>query len=270
VDESKVQPRYKVELWLEARDTDLGEAPGKEEGPGHVSPSGEKFTFIVVSEAELLTEIAKEEELKYVDLDEMLGKVLEAQNKLVQADVDLSGGIKADNLVALSARCEQITEVLEKSQQKAKDVYIAYERILREMRTNVVQDELSKKIAVHIVRPLGHIEGVEFDRTRDAVVAFRKALDNADLAPDARVAAARKAGDAAKVRMRSLTDQIGKVLAAMQGVTDLNKLIKVLRDIEDTEQKQYEITLRLYKKRFEESFPADDDDDKPLKKPGGR
>src|SRR6185312_14253354 len=84
-DPTRPQPRYQMQLWLEAVDTDLDSEKGKDGKPQpHLKVSEEKFTFFVVSENELLTEIAKEEEKQYTDLDTMYQRLLETQAKLVQ------------------------------------------------------------------------------------------------------------------------------------------------------------------------------------------
>ncbi len=62
-DPSRPQPRYQMQLWLEAVDNDLDSDKTKDGRPQpHLKVSEEKFTFFLVSENELLTEIAKEEE----------------------------------------------------------------------------------------------------------------------------------------------------------------------------------------------------------------
>src|SRR5262249_22977406 len=62
-DERAVQLRYKMRLWLEAVDGDVDSEKDKDGSPKpHVSKSKDIFNFVIVSETELLTEIAKEEE----------------------------------------------------------------------------------------------------------------------------------------------------------------------------------------------------------------
>src|SRR5262249_8804234 len=50
--EGKRQPRYRLQLWLEATDTDIVTGP-------HRGLSKERFNFVIVPEEELLAEIAK-------------------------------------------------------------------------------------------------------------------------------------------------------------------------------------------------------------------
>src|SRR5207253_3125391 len=74
-DERQSQPRYRMRLWVVAEDNNV------ETGPG-VSPSKEKFTFIIVSENELLVEIAREEEGLHVKLEDTVNKLKDTRSKL--------------------------------------------------------------------------------------------------------------------------------------------------------------------------------------------
>ncbi len=205
-DPSRPQPRYRMQLWLEAVDTDLDSEKGKDGKPQpHLKISEEKFTFFVVSENELLTEIAKEEEKQYGDLDTTYQRLLETQAKLGQSYLDLSSSaLKVEELGPMSARTDQVNEVLEKGQNATREVYNAYARILREMKTNQVSQKFIDQVEKNIVDPLKNVDRT-FDDTRDAVAGFRTALDSKDQAAAERIETSRKAGSAAKDQMRVLT-----------------------------------------------------------------
>ncbi len=244
------QPRYQMELQLEAVDNDLDGAQP------HVKVSEEKFTFIVVSENELLVEVAKEEEKLYGDLDGALNKILESEAKLIQVNLDLSGErLKAEDLGPMSVRCDQVAEVLEKSQLAVRDVYTSYSKILRELKTNQVDAKIIDRVETRIVKPLGDVD-TDFDKTRDGVLAFRKTLDNNELALDARVGAARIGGSVAKQQVRDLIGKLEAIRGAMEGMTDINKLIKILAEIEKKEQEQYETVKALREKIEKELLDA--------------
>ncbi len=202
-DPTRPQPRYQMQLWLEAIDTDLDSEKSKDGKPQpHLKVSEEKFTFFVVSENELLTEIAKEEEKQYTDLDDMYQRLLETQAKLVQTNLDLtSSTLKVEELGPMSARTDQVNEVLEKSQNATKEVYSAYARILREMKTNQVSQKFIDQVEKNIVDPLKSVDRT-FDDTRDSVTGFRTALDSKDIASTERIDGSRKAGTAAKEQVR--------------------------------------------------------------------
>jgi hypothetical protein len=231
-----------MQLWLEAVDTDLESEREKDGRPRpHLTPSKERYSFLIVSENELLTEIGYEEEKLYLKLEDMLNRLLETQNKLNQVNLDLAAaGVKAENLGPMSARTEEIDQVLEKNQKVTEEVYTDYQRIRLELMTNRVDSRMIDRVEKTIVKPLGEIADFEFPQTRDVNASFRKALDLTDLDLTARLTAARAAGAQDKEQLRTLIGRVNAVLGAMQGVIDINKLIAVLRKIEEEEQKQFD------------------------------
>jgi hypothetical protein len=248
-DPSRPQPRYQMQLWLEAVDNDLDSEKTEVGRPRpHLKASEERYTFFLVSENELLTEIAKEEEQLYVKLDERYQGLLDMQNKLAQINLDLSSSaLKTNELGAMSARIDQIQEVLEKAQNTAREVYTDYARILREMKANQVSERFLERVAKTIVDPLKRIDD-HFEDARDALDHFRKALDGRELG------LSRRAGSTAKEQMLALTRALEKILASMQKMTDLNALIKILADIEKSEGAQYETIKKLYEDKVNDLF----------------
>jgi hypothetical protein len=240
-DPSRPQPRYQMQLWLESVDNDLDSEKTADGRPRpHLRISEERYTFFLVSENELLTEIAKEEEQLYAKLDERYQGLLDMQNKLAQINLDLSStALKGEELGAMSARTDQIQEMLEKAQNTTREVYTDYARILREMKANQVSERFLERVEKTIVDPLKSIDG-HFEGVRDAVGNFRKTLDNKEMEPS------RKAGGTAKEQMLALTRALEKILASMQKMTALNDLIKMLKGIEDSEVAQYETLKKLY------------------------
>jgi len=247
-DPSRPQPRYQMQLWLEAVDNDLDSDKTKDGRPQPHIKETEKYTFFLVSENELLTEIGKEEEQLYGKLDERYQALLDMQNKLAQVNLDLSSSaLKEDQLGAMSARTDQVVEVLEKAQNTAREVYTDYARILREMKANQVNERFLDRGEKTIVDPLKRIDG-NFEETRDAVANFRKVLDGKEIEPS------RKAGGTAKEQMLALTRALEKILASMQKMSDLNAVIKILAEIERTEGVQFDTIKKIYDDKVNELF----------------
>jgi hypothetical protein len=253
-DPLRAQARYQMQIWVEAIDTDLDSDKGKDGRPQpHLKASEEKFTFFIVSENELLAEIAKEEEKLYAELDGTYQRLQENEAKLIRTTQDLSSErIKIEELGNMSVRSDQINEVLEQSQIKAREIAQSYARILKEMQTNQVSQKFLDKVEKDLVNPLGKLDGT-FDQARDAVAGFHKALDDAGLAGQDRVGASRIAGDLAKAQVRELVVSIERILAAMQGMTDINKLVKLIAAIEKAEQEQYD-TIKKINEELEEKL----------------
>jgi hypothetical protein len=260
-DPSRPQPRYQMQLWLEAVDNDLDSEKTTDGRPQpHLRASEERYTIFLVSENELLTEIAKEEEQLYAKLDERYQGLLDMQNKLAQINLDLSSSaVKPNELGAMSARTDQITEMLEKAQNTTREIYSDYARILREMKANQVSARFLDRVETTIVDPLKRVDG-NFEDARDAVGNFRKALDGKEMEPS------RKTGGTAKEQMLALTRAIEKILSSMQKLTDINALIKMIRDIDGTEERQHEAIKKIWEAELEKLFQQGTGESKPEKK----
>jgi hypothetical protein len=248
--EGTTQYRYRVQLWLEAVDTDVDSESEKDGRPKpHVGPSKEKFTFIVVSETELLAEIAKDEEKLYEELQKVVNDLVECETRLVQTTLDLnSASIKEQDLGPMSVRTEQTDRVLEKGQVDSKSVAVRYTEILKELKINRVDEKMIDRVQNQIAVPLGDIADVQFQRTRDAVMAYRTALDNAAIPLEPRKAAALAEGNKARTEVRQLIVALQQVLGSMKGLIEINELVKQLRDIEDTERIQSEWFTKMRNK----------------------
>jgi hypothetical protein len=254
-DESKPQKRYLIEIRLVAEDTYLeGEIDPKSKLPvPHTSASGETFTFVVVPENELLSKIAEEEETKYREMQKAYKPLQENLNHTRDMHSALSGGgLQAAELNAYIARCDTMLEALKTAHQDVKGVYQTYERILRELRTNQVREDMVNKVYKTIYQPLARVSETRFDRTISAVNSMRKALDNPPESAANRTEAARpKAGDA-REQLTQLEKEMSAILQAMAGLQQLNELINQLREIERREEDLESLVRKIRKRRIDE------------------
>jgi hypothetical protein len=266
--EGVTQTRYKLHLWLEAVDTDVDSEADKDGRPRpHVGPGKEKFTFVVVSETELLAEIAKDEERLFDELQKVVNDLVEAEARLIQTTLDLnSASLKEENFGPMSVRAEQTDRVLEKGQVDSKAVAVRYAELLKELKTNRVDDKMIQRVEKQIVGPLGDIADVDFQRTRDAVAAYRTALETGAATLEAKKAAALAEGTKAKAEIRQLIVALQQVLGSMKGLIEINELVKQLRDIEETEQRQADL-IRDTKDKLERDLLDSALEDK---KPAGK
>ncbi len=253
--EGMTQHRYKMQLWVEAVDEDADSEQNKDGSPRpHVGPSKEKFTFIVVSETELLAEIGKDEEKLYDELSKVVGDLVETEARLIQTTLDLnSASLKEQDLGPMSVRAEQTDRVLDKGQVETKAVAVRYAELLRELKINRVDEKMIQRVEKEIVGQLGDIADVEFQHTRDAVSAYRTVLETGGATFEAKKAASLAEGAKAKAEVRQLIVALQQVLGSMKGLIEVNELIKILRNIEETEEAQA-TTLGRIKERLEESL----------------
>jgi hypothetical protein len=176
------------------------------------------------------------------------------QTKLIRTTQDLSSDrVKAEELGSMSVRCDQVGDTLVACQAKTHEVALAYARILREMKTNRIDAKFIEKVDKSLVTPLSKIDGT-FEQARDAVLNFRKALDSAEGSLPERIKRSREAGDEAKKQMRELVLAVERILAAMAGMTDINKLVKILAEIEKQERDQYETITKIKEKLEDDLF----------------
>ncbi|MFQ3591598.1 MAG: hypothetical protein SNJ82_00195, partial [Gemmataceae bacterium] len=254
-DITKPQKRFNVEIRLVAEDTFLeGEIDPKTKKPiPHVTASSETFTFIVVPENELLAKIGEEEEQKYRDLQKAFKPLPENLDRLRDIAFDLSGKVDDKLLDAFQARCEALSEVLLTSQQDTRAVSQAYERIVREMRLNQVRDDLQTKVYQNIARPLQIITETNFSNTLRAVNTLQAKL----AARDTPAAERSRAADEAKKELNDLVSALNNVLAAMEGINTINKLIEELARIEKQEEDLERVISEVRKRRIKELLGDD-------------
>jgi hypothetical protein len=250
----KPQKRYVVEVWLEAEDTYLeGEVDRDGRPKPNVTPSGEKFTFHVVPENELLSKVAEEEDIKYQELQKAFNPLRLNQDKLFSVGVDLAPSMPQSLVTAAIARLDSIEEVLRNSQQETKAVASTYERILRELRLNQVDEQMVERVYKTIAKPLGEVDG-DFGKARDQLQAMRKALAEEDKQIAARVKAAEPHLKIAKKSMADAITKLSDILSAMAKLAEINDLIIMLNEIDKLEEDQYRILFEIWKKKYEEEL----------------
>jgi hypothetical protein len=235
-DEKAVQPHYVVRLWLTATDNNI------ETGP-RVGLSREKFTFLVVSEYELLAEIGKEEDGLRVKLEEAVGRLKDGRIKLDRIRQELPT-LKAEEFSSQATQISRVEEAVMKSWDDAREIHGEYKRILKELKANRVQSGMINKVSDKIVEPLDGAINQEFVRTDESLREFHKTLDGkkADL----------PAADKTKAELTQLIDRLEGVLGAMADVMTINDLIRKLIDIENKEVEEMQRLKILLQKKEDE------------------
>src|SRR5207248_664288 len=107
--------RFRLRVWLEATDNDI------ETGPH--TRRGEAFTFVVVSELELLSEVAKEEELLRLNLeDRVAGRLRKAQFDLRTLNERLAASTP-DRVRDLDSRADEVAEAVTRAAERVREVH---------------------------------------------------------------------------------------------------------------------------------------------------
>jgi hypothetical protein len=168
-DRAKMQPRYRIDVALKATDTNY------ETGP-KVGQSLETVRLLVISEAELLVEMAKDEETQIARLDDVLKKLREAQVKLNQTAGRLRDlAPPPDILVSASVRAQDLAQDVAKARELTTAIQTEYKRLEKEARFNDIR-QTQKRIEGEILRDLALILDKGFATAEDTHKAFLTAL----------------------------------------------------------------------------------------------
>lgn len=235
-DEKDYQPKYRLRLWVTATDTNL------ETGP-KVGDSKEKFTLMIVSENELLAEIAKEEESLHVKLEETFNRLQESQTKLAAVLTELPK-LKEDEFSPMTRRAEEIEETIAKAWDVARDVDADYNRILNEMMINQVKSTYLNKVKDSICTPLDRAINPDVGEFGDAEKTM-KAFKDALVAKTKDV----QAGAAAKESLDNLIASLRRILDSMGDIQTINKLIESLVKIKNAEEEEYQRLLEIKREK---------------------
>jgi hypothetical protein len=171
-DELAVQPRYRMKLTVTATDNNV------ETGPG-VAPNQEPpFTVLVVSEPELLVEVARDEESLHLKTEDAIARLREAKQKLDKTVQELQAA-NAEQLATFGQRAQEVLEATERAHDQVQEVYNDYSRILRELELNRVTERIIAKVRGEICMPLESVLRHEFVIAAESLKLFGDDLEAA-------------------------------------------------------------------------------------------
>ncbi|MFO0938085.1 MAG: hypothetical protein U0798_16400 [Gemmataceae bacterium] len=155
-DPTQDQPQYRIELNVLATDANV------ESGP-KTGQALEPIRLLVVSEAELLAEISKEEEGLINKLDDTIKKLKAAQAKLNDmADRLTSPAPQDDLVVSSSVRSNDITQDISKAKDQSAGILIEYKRLFREAETNRCGRNVLDRYLTSVLGPLDEVNQKQF------------------------------------------------------------------------------------------------------------
>jgi hypothetical protein len=214
----EVQPRYRVDLDILATDANF------ETGP-KTARNVEPFRLLVVSEADLLAEINKDEENITLTLDKAIAKLKEAKKKLTQVtgEIDTS---PPEQFIALAVAGEAVVQDIGKGREEAQKVLVDYRRILRECEVNRVQPKTIERYRNEIVNRLIGVMETHFPAAERGQAEFLRPLSESPRhKPDPPLTAA------AHDTLNALIKELEAVRAALGEALSLDKLRNDLRKI---------------------------------------
>jgi hypothetical protein len=121
---------------------------------GNTTRSKTPLQFLVVTENELLAQIALEEESLYELLEKAYDKLKTARSLTEEQVAKLSSTLKDEEMTFVALRLDDLRKLIIDSGSDARQVSAAYANILKEMQANRVQKDRVERIADKIVFPL--------------------------------------------------------------------------------------------------------------------
>jgi acyl-CoA hydrolase len=256
----------KLEITVEAVDTDVLTEP-------HSTTTRETFTFLVVSENELVKEIFTEEEKKHDELRALLDSLRDASKRLDPWVTNLNGdgpGEALHNVLqSAGGELQRIEGTIHTGELDARKINRDFQRIVEEMIYNRLsadrRDPFSKNIAKPMSLVFGDLkEGQDpkdrkdwnFLPLRERLRTMRVPLDPENLKalaanPQELKNLTVKTRDnviTTRDRLDEMIRELKTILDALQGVTNDQKLIAYLVAIEQNRQVQSEKLRDLHTK----------------------
>jgi len=261
---NRTQPHYRLTLWLEAEDTDLdSETLDDGKTPRRHLGMSDRFTFRIVSDAVLLSEIATEENNIAKRFKEMYNTLETREVKLAEVVSTLDrGAIKSGDmkdiegaLNGMLGNLKTTTDAVDKGKDVAIGVRTDYQRIQKELRINQIQLTLGK-VTNSIINPLMLAEQHEFPDARKALDEFSDAVNKArSMNNVVQISdSTRTSGKEAQFRIQQLKKRLKDVLDAMEKIEGINKLIEKLKEIEKTEKYESDLYKKIMEDIIREAF----------------
>jgi hypothetical protein len=229
-DENKTQPHYRLQIQLVATDNNIETTPG-------VGKSKETFTFLIVSDNELLNDIGKEEESLRLKLEDAISIVQDAKLKLGRVSVEMQGLKAGDDFSELWKLTEDTKEDISKSLEKVGQVNTDYKIILAQMKFGRVQPQMINRVDDGICKHLDLALSREFVQVDEALTELYTTLKAANADP--------KRAEDARIKMDDLLARLNKVLDSMRQITTMNMLIEKLVKIEKLLREQSDVLAKL-------------------------
>jgi hypothetical protein len=163
----------------------------------------------------------------------------------------------------MSSEIEKLEQLLDKSQTPVNEVRTDYERIIKEMKTNRVQQSVVQTREKDILGNLTAAKDQDCPAAIKAMSELRAALDAAkkgdspsELANKA--AAARTAFDQARVAYTTYQQRLFEALEHMQQMMNIQALIKMARAIEEAESRSIALIDEVRRIEQERVLSADE------------
>ena len=221
--DSEVQRNYILTLNVVAVDTNVEAAK-----PG-VGRNKETLVFKLVSDGELLTEIAREEAGLADKLDDAIRRIADVDNKLRSMVARFPTLDSPEKFISEQTRANELYEQLGKGKDITAEIATDYARILLEFRANRLPDHLIHDVETKVVNKLIEVLANEFPQTEEAYSKVHGEL----------AASRQPAVDMAFNAQSAVTRLLAKLREIRSGIGQGLDLKKVITELEDVIKQKY-------------------------------
>ena len=249
--------RQRVALWLEATDLDMEtDSPGSGQltsnrGP-HRSVSQEVYSFLVMPEEDLLSEVRKDEIRAQDQLELLKQRILTepATKYLLDTSKERKDpqwtNLSGEDWRTVSGRFNKrsddpLDKLLEESQKVFEDLSAQYSGIVRELELNHVTEktQIQKR---QIRDPLSNLRDNLWPDTRRSFEGLRQAIASNEADPLKRKSSLADPTEKLTAVLGVIEDLLGK----MGGTLDFDKELTRAREIEKAEKAQFDLIQKLH------------------------
>jgi hypothetical protein len=240
-DPTAVQPQYRVELNVIATDANV------ESGP-KVGQNLEPVRLLVISEADLLAEISRDEEGLIAKLDDTIKKLKAAQAKLTDLADRLTATTAPGDLIASSSvKATDIAQDIAKGRDQSIGILAEYKRLYHEAETNRCGRNVLERYLTTVLGPMGDVNGIQFPAAEEAHrIVADELTGNRKPVPLALQADKTALADLI-VRLEVIRTSLGDALNIAKAQEELRKIISRQEGIQKAARKLRELVLtRLF------------------------
>ncbi|MGL6075758.1 MAG: hypothetical protein ACRC8S_16500 [Fimbriiglobus sp.] len=225
---AEIQPRFRMELNITATDTNILSGP-------KVGRNLEPIRLLIISEADLLAEITKDEEGIMQKFDEAIRRLREAQVKLIQQTERLqSASLPNEILLAARVRAEDISQDIAKARDLEQFVVNEYGRLRREVETNRCNEAVPKRYQNVIIGPLEQVLVIEQKAAEDGMAQVREPLLEGRRPEDSAMLTAKQNLQALIARLERIRRELGDSISEGKLRDDLQRIIKNQQQVSQT------------------------------------
>lgn len=226
--DTEIQNNYLLTVNVVAVDTNV-----EADRPG-VAQNRETIVFRLVSDAELLTEIAREEATLADKLDDAIRRTAEVDNKFRSMAARFGGLNNPDAFIAEQTRATEIQELFGKARDILGELNADYARILLEYKANRLPQKLIDDTNNKIVKKLNEVVVTDIPQTEEAYGVVQGAVASSKVPLPENVLEVQKKLTALLFKLRDIRGGIGAGLDLKKLIESAEVLIKGVRQTQLT------------------------------------